>query len=236
MGLPIQQSPKHRCKLSNGEEVTFRSFLVKEQKYLLLAKEGKNSVEVLNAVKEIVNQVTFGKVDSNRLTMYDLEYLFLQIRTKSVGETQEIQLSCGEPNCDGTGTTIVDLSKVGIEYPKGEEIDNNVQLNETLGVTLKYPSAMQLAEVEDIEDEGDKLVHLLKYGINTIYDDETVYDTDDVPTSEMTEFVESLTLEQVDKLNEFFENIPTLSQELEYKCNSCGKEQSTTLKVLQSFF
>ena len=90
--------------------------------------------------------------------------------------------------------------------------------------------------IEDIEDEGDKLVHLLKYGINTIYDDETVYDTDDVPTSEMTEFVESLTLEQVDKLNEFFENIPTLSQELEYKCNSCGKEQSTTLKGLQSFF
>ena len=236
MGLPIQKASKHTCTLSDGQEVTFRPFLVKEQKYLLLAKEGKNSVEVLNAVKEIVNQVTFGKVDSNRLTMYDLEYLFLQIRTKSVGETQEVKLSCRERSCEGTGTTMVDLSKVGIEYPTGEEMDNNVKLSETLGVTLKYPSAMQLAEVEDIEDEGDKLVHLLKYGINTIYDDETVYDTDDVPTSEMTEFVESLTLDQVDKLNEFFENIPTLSQELEYKCDHCGKEQTTTLKGLQSFF
>ena len=236
MGLPIQQASKHRCKLSSGQEVEFRPFLVKEQKYLLLAKEGKNSVEVLNAVKEIVNQVTFGKIDSNKLTMFDLEYLFLQIRTKSVGETQEVKLSCSEPNCNGTGTTIIDLSKVGIEYAKGEEIDNNVQLNDTLGVTLKYPSAMQLAEVEDIEDEGDKLVHLLTYGINTIYDDETVYDTDDVPTSEMVEFVESLTLDQVDKLNAFFENIPSLSQEIEYKCDTCGKEQSTTLKGLQSFF
>ena len=236
MGLPIQQASKHRCKLSDGTEVTFRPFLVKEQKYLLLAKEGKNSVEVLNAVKEIVNQVTFGKIDSNKLTMFDLEYLFLQIRTKSVGESQEVKLSCDEPNCNGTGTTILDLSKVGIQYAKGEEIDNNVQLNDTLGVTLKYPSAMQLAEVEDIEDEGDKLVHLLTHGINTIYNDETVYDTDDVPTSEMVEFVESLTLDQVDKLNAFFENIPTLSQEIEYKCDTCGKEQSTTLKGLQSFF
>jgi hypothetical protein len=236
MGLPIQKAPKHRCKLSDGTEVTFRPFLVKEQKYLLLARDGNNSVEILNAVREIIKQVTEGKVDSNKLNMFDLEYLFLQIRTKSVGETQEVTLRCEIPDCDGTGSTTVDLSKVGLDIIDGDKVDNTIQLTDTLGVTLRFPTAMQLAEVEDIEDEGDKLVHLLQYGIHTIYDEETVYDTDDIQTSELVEFVENLTLEQVDKLNTFFEHIPTLKHDLEYKCDGCGHEQTTTLKGLQSFF
>jgi len=235
MGLPIQKAPKHRCELSDGTIVTYRPFLVKEQKYLLLAKEGNSSVEVLDAIREVVKSVTEGKVNSDKLAMFDLEYLFLQIRTKSIGETQEMTLYCRQPDCNGTAKVVVDLSEVGIKYPE-EKISNTIQLTDTLGVTLRYPTAIQLAKTEDIESEGDKLVNLLKYGIETIFDEETVYDTDEVRDEELVEFVENLSLEQVEKLNVFFENVPTLQHDLEYECDSCHTINETTLKGLQSFF
>jgi hypothetical protein len=235
MGLPIQKAPKFKCELSDGTMVTYRPFLVKEQKYLLLAKEGKNGEEVLDATKQLISSVTDGQVNTDKLMMADLEYLFLQIRAKSVGETQKMTMYCRERDCKGTGQTVVDLSEVKVTYPD-KELSNTVQLNETLGVTLRYPTARQLAKTEDIEDEGDRLVHLLKYGIEGIYDEETVYNTDDIQDSELTEFVESLTLEQVNRLNEFFENIPTLQHDVEFKCDSCGTLNTTKLKGLQSFF
>ena len=235
MGLPIQKAPKFKCELSDGTIVTYRPFLVKEQKYLLLAKEGKNGEEVLDATKALISSVTDGKVNTDKLMMADLEYLFLQIRAKSVGETQEMTMYCREQGCRGTGKAVIDLSKVGVTYPD-KEMDNTVKLNDTLGVTLRYPTARQLAKVEDIENEGDRLVHLLKHGIESIYDEETVYNTDDIQDSELTEFVESLTLEQVNKLNEFFENIPTLQHDIEFECDSCGTLNTTKLKGLQSFF
>jgi hypothetical protein len=235
MGLPIQKAPKHKCKLSDGTEVTFRPFLVKEQKYLLLAKEGKNGEEVMNATKELISSVTEGEVNSDTLMLADLEYLFLQIRAKSVGETSEMVLSCRDRNCGGTGKTSIDLSKVSIKFPE-EQIDSTVKLTDTLGVTLRHPNARQLAKAESLEDDGDRLVHLMTYGIESVYDEETVYNADDIQDSELIEFVESLTLDQVDRLQEFFESIPTLQEEIEYKCDSCGTLNTTTLKGLSSFF
>jgi|TARA_R110000851_G_scaffold87136_5_gene189749 hypothetical protein len=235
MGLPIQKAPTFRCKLSDGKEVTFRPFLVKEQKYLLLAKEGKNSEEVLNATRELIQSVTNGKVNSDKLIMADLEYLFLQIRSKSIGESAELKLYCQKPGCGGNGGVKVDLSAVNIKFPE-EVVDSTIKLSETLGVTLRHLTARQLAKTDDIENEGDKMVYLLKHGIESIYDAETVYDTDDIQDDELTEFVESLTLEQVDNLNTFFENVPSLQHTVEYKCDSCGTLNESTLKGLQSFF
>ena len=235
MGLPIQQAPKHRCKLSDGTEVTFRPFLVKEQKFLLIAKESTNAVEILDAVKSLVTSVTNGKVDSDKLPIFDLEYLFLQMRAKSVGETVSVNLYCREQGCDGTGRAEVDLTQVKVQKPE-EEVDNTIALTDTLGVTLRYPTTKQLANVDTFKDEGDKLVHLLKFGIESVYDEETVYTADDISDTDLVEFVESLTLEQVDKLNEFFETVPVLAHDVDYKCDTCGTEQTTKLKGLQSFF
>lgn len=235
MGLPIQKAPKHKCKLSDGTEVTFRPFLVKEQKYLLLAKEGKDGTEVLDAVKELISSVTENKVDINTLPMYDLEYLFLKIRCKSIGESTTLTLGCRNRSCNETHQETVDLESIEIQQPNGD-IENTVQLTDTMGVTLRYPTARQLVAADDIESEGDKLVHLLKYGIHTIFDEESVYDTDEIQDSELTEFVESLSMQQVEKLNGFFENIPTLEHKIEWDCSSCGTHNEMSLKGLQSFF
>ena len=235
MGLPIQQAPKYKTTLSDGKEVTFRPFLVKEQKYLLLAKEGKDGNEVLDAVKELIHNVTFGKVDTDTLPLWDLEYLFLQIRTKSIGESVDLRYKCYKQGCNGTMENSLDLSEVQLKF-SDEEIDNVVKLTDTLGVMLKYPTAREIVQADSFEDEGDKIVHLLKHGIHQIFDEENVYDTDDTSEEELQEFVESLTLEQVDKLQDFFQNVPTLSHELDLRCGTCGAETKKVLQGLQSFF
>jgi len=235
MGLPIQKAPKFKCQLSDGKEVEFRPFLVKEQKYLLIAKESISGTEVLSAIKALITGVTEGKVDADKLPIFDLEYLFLQIRSKSIGESVTIDVYCKELECSGTGSTTVDLNEVGIVYPE-DKVDATVELSETLGVTLRYPTTKQLAESEDIEDRGDKLIALLSYGIETVFDNETVYTVDEIENSELIEFVESLNLDQVEKLQKFFDSAPSLQEEVEYKCDSCGTLNTTTLKGLQSFF
>jgi hypothetical protein len=235
MGLPIQKAPKHRCKLSDGSEVTFRPFLVKEQKYLLLAKEANSASDVLDATKDLIMSVTDNKVNINNMPMYDLEYLFLKIRCKSIGESQNITFRCRGRDCKATHEEMVELDKIEIQFPNGK-VDNTVQLTEEMGVTLRYPNARQLVEADAIELEGDRLVYLLKHGIHTIFDAESVYDTDDIQDAELTEFVESLSMPQVEKLNGFFENIPTLRHTVEWDCSVCSNANKATLEGLQSFF
>jgi|TARA_B110000285_G_scaffold18670_1_gene18150 hypothetical protein len=234
MGLPIQKAPKFKCELSGGKVVEYRPFLVKEQKYLLIAKESEDNLEILEAIKNLVTAVTDGKVNSDELPIYDLEYLFLQIRAKSVGESVKISLYCREDDCNGSGSTSVDLSSV--EVADVPVVDNRIELNETLGVTLHFPSTRQLALVDQKTDDGDRIIELLKFGIESIYDEESVYEASDISDTEIVEFIENLTLDQLEKLSGYFENIPSIEKVVDFKCDSCGKQQSSTLRGLSSFF
>ena len=234
MGLPIQKAPKFKCELSGGKVVEYRPFLVKEQKYLLIAKESEDNLEILEAIKNLVTAVTDGKVNSDELPIYDLEYLFLQIRAKSVGESVKISLYCREDDCNGSGSTSVDLSSV--EVADVPVVDNRIELNETLGVTLQFPSTRQLALVDQKTDDGDRIIELLKFGIESIYDEESVYEASDISDTEIVEFIENLTLDQLEKLSGYFENTPSIEKVVDFKCDSCGKQQSSTLRGLSSFF
>tara|TARA_B100000073_G_scaffold330887_1_gene319762 strand:+ start:227 stop:934 length:708 start_codon:yes stop_codon:yes gene_type:complete len=235
MGLPIQKAPKHRCKLSDGTEVTFRPFLVKEQKYLLVARESESPTEIIGAIKNLIHAVTEGTVDADKLPIFDVEYLFLQIRAKSVGESVDVRLFCQNIDCGSNSETKVDLSKVKVKFPE-RKVDNKVELTETLGVTLRHPTAKKIAEADSNEDDQDKLIQLLAIGLETIYDEETVYNADEISDSDLIEFVESLTMPQVEKLQAFFENTPALQEDIDWTCSSCGMEQTTTVKGLQNFF
>jgi len=236
MGLPIQKAPKFRCKISDGQEVTYRPFLVKEQKYLLIARESSNPLEIIDAVKNLINEVTENKIDVDKLPMHDLEYLFLQVRAKSVGESVQVPVFCNEEACDGRDFKTVDLTAVEIRETE-EEIDSEIHLSDTLGVTLRQPKARQLAQADhDGKDENDKLIKLLMYGLETVFDDETVYPADEVSDKDLKEFVESLTIAQVEKINQFFANAPYLGKDIEWQCNVCNKEQSVELRGLQNFF
>ena len=133
MGLPIQKAPQYKCELPiSGIEVNYRPFLVKEQQHLLIARESEDATAIFDAIMILIYSVTEGNVDGSELPLVDVEYLFLQIRTKSIGETAKIPLICNKDDCDGVGYTELDLTKIKVDTSL--VMDNKIQLNENLMV------------------------------------------------------------------------------------------------------
>jgi len=233
MSLPIQTAPTYRCVLpSDGREVKFRPFLVKEQKVLILARESEDSKEILEAVKTLISNVTEGDVDANTLPMVDMEYLFIKVRAVSVGETSTIRLNCDQGECKGTGEAVVNLEEIEVE---GEFPDDTVMINDTVGVVLK------LIQVKDIDgmdtmSQGDQMVEIVKRSIVRIFDEENVYEASETSDKDLNDFVENLSFGQLEVLGNFFDGVPKLKKEVEFKCNLCEAVQTRMLEGLQSFF
>jgi len=234
MGLPIQKAPMYNCVLPVSDvEVKYRPFLVKEQKHLLVARESENATQIFDAIMDLVKAVTENKVDASKIPLVDLEYLFLQVRTKSVGETAKVPLMCMADGCDGVGYTDIDLTK--IEVDTSGILDNKIKLNENLMVELKAPDSKLVYEVENL-DEVEMIKPILRECMVRIYDDENIYEMAEHRDSEIDEFIESLTVGQFEDINKYFGSMPQLKQEVEYKCEKCGTVSTNTLQGLQSFF
>jgi len=234
MGLPIQQAPQYRCELPVSRiEVKYRPFLVKEQNHLLLARESEDSNVIFDSIMELIKSVTEGSIDGSKLPLVDLEYLFLQIRTKSVGETAKVPLICNEELCDGVGYVDIDLTD--IEVDTSELSDGKIELHENLMVELAPPSSKLIYEVEGL-DEVAIIKPILRECMVRIYDEENVYEMIEHRDSEIDEFIESLTVPQFEKISDYFGSMPTLKKEVDYKCEKCGEVSTNTLSGLQSFF
>ena len=233
MGLPIQSTPTYKTVLpSDGREVKFRPFLVKEQKVLMLAKEGESQEESLETVKGMINDVTFGEVDADELAMVDLEWLFIQIRSKSVGETANLKMKCQENDCSGTGDAIINFEEVTVD---GEIPDNTVMISDDVGVVLRLLKVKDTKGVVDMP-ENEVIFYLLNKSIDRIFDAESVYERTDISDDDVDEFIENLTFAQLGKLSEFFENTPKLRKEVEFRCDVCTTQQSRVLEGLNNFF
>jgi hypothetical protein len=233
MGLPIQSAPTYKTVLpSNGREIKFRPFLVKEQKVLMLAKEGEDKTESLEAVKNMINDVTFGEIDANDLAMIDLEWLFIQIRTKSVGESATVKMKCLEDDCSGTGEAFINFEEVEV---KGEILDNTIMVSDDVGVVLRL---LKVEDTKDVQDmpENEVIFYLLNKSIDRIFDAESVYERTDISDADVDEFIENLTFAQLGQLSEYFEKTPKLTKEVSFKCEICGTQQSRVLEGLQNFF
>lgn len=236
MGLPIQKAPTYTTKLpSNGKEVKYRPFLVKEQKYLLLLQDSTTGEDVVNAIRDMITAVTFNKLDIDDLPMFDVEYLFLQIRAKSIGETVKLSLRCGETGCSGTGQVSVNIEEAEVRGLDSEK-STIVNINDEVGIGLKYPSIVDMGRSDDIKDQQEKLLALLASGVDYIYDAEDRYESDDISNEDLREFLESLTLKQLEEVSKFFEGLPAIKLDTIFKCNACQTEQSRTISGLQSFF
>ena len=234
MGLPIQNTPTYTCILpQSGQEVKYRPFLVKEQKILVLARESESTSQVMDSIIELIGSVTFDKVDATKLATIDLEFLFLQVRAKSVGETADVTVSCQEEGCAGSGQTTVDLNEVEVKGSVPDDL--KIMLTDEMGVIVKIPNVSDLQSVDEVDDV-DQGLFVLKKSMETIFDAENTYEIADVSKEDLDEFIESLTLQQVEKLSSVFNDLPRLEKEVEYQCNLCGTKQSRTLVGLQSFF
>jgi hypothetical protein len=237
MALPVANTAKYELTLpSQQKTVSFRPFLVKEEKILLMAMESGNAGEMLTAVKDIVKNCTFGEIVAEDYPMFDIEYVFLQIRAKSVGEIAKIKVLCPDDKKTYVNTE-VDLSKV--EVYVDDDHANNVILDESrkLGVVLKYPS---LKDVNENMMTGkiklDEMYDMITNAIETIYEGEKVYQAKDSTKEELREFVDNLTADQMKNLNKFYNTMPRLEHKIEVENPNTGVKSEVVLKGLADFF
>jgi hypothetical protein len=233
MGLPVQKAPEYFCVLPLSEkEVKFRPFLVKEQRNLLLLQDGETK-ETYNILKTLINDVTMKKIDIDDLPVADLEYLFLQIRCKSVGETTDLLIPCKDTECIGKTPLTVNLNEIKIDTSNLPE--KRIELSDELGIILEFPKASIQKSITS-DNDTQNFMEIIKSSVVQIYDDENVYDLVDYSDTEKDEFFESLTVTQIEKIADFLNNVPSLSHSIETVCPICSKDQVIELKGLENFF
>ena len=237
MALPLANVAKYELTLpSQQKTINFRPFLVKEEKILLMAMESGESKEMMSAIKEIVKSCTFGEILAETHPMFDIEYVFLQIRAKSVGEVAKIKVLCPD---DGKTYADIDVDLSKIEVFVDDDHTPNIVIDEDrkLGVTMKYPT------LKDIDGEtltGDinieKTYKMIENSIESIYEGETVHLAKDIEKKELTEFLENLTAGQMKKLTTFYNSMPRLEHKVMVTNPKTKVESEVTIKGLASFF
>lgn len=222
-------TPTYTEKLpSNGKKINFTPFRVGDEKTLLIASQSKNPIEMLNALKSIVdNCVDYPVAD---MEPYDIEYMFLKLRAKSVGETSEIGVACNE--CKTYNKITVDLEAVVVEKP--EKHTNMIKISDSLAFEMKQADAEVEAGIN--RNDPEDLIRLVCLSIKRVYSGEDVLDIEPTDYEELKEIVESLTTPQFEKIQEFFRTIPKLSKKIEFECGSCGHQNKQVLEGLSSFF
>ena len=235
MALPVINVPTYSVTIpSTKDKITFRPFLVKEEKILLLALEDGGDAAIAGAIKQIINNCTFEKVEVESLATFDLEYVFLRIRAKSVGETAKVQVLC-EDDGETYVETEVDLEKVEVDFPKGHT--NNIKITDDIGVILNYPEMAEMYKgIQEGQTAIDFSLEMMSKSIRQIFEGENVHERVDFSDKELGEFLESLTTEQFGKLQNFFETMPRLSHTVEVTNPNTKKKNKVTLEGLNSFF
>lgn len=224
------------------KKIRIRPFLVKEEKILMMAMESEDSDAVLLAIKQIVNNCCVDPIDVDNLPILDLEYMFLQLRSRSIGEIIDLQYRCNnneptEDDADKRCGSIIKLSfnALEIEPETNATHDPKIQLTSKLGVVMKYPTFKMMNSIKDL-GETETVAKMITECIDYIYDLESVYYAKDTTEKELVEFVDSLTREQFSKIQDFFDTIPKMKKHLNFKCGKCGYEEEVVLEGIQSFF
>lgn len=234
MALPQLNSARYVTVVpSLGKEVEYRPYLVKEEKILMMALESQDQKQTIRAIKDVLSNCIYDKIDVDKLAMFDLEYLFLQLRSKSVGESVALKVKCEK--CDENADTVFDLTE--IEPPHVAEGANIIQLTENIGITLRYPSIKDIEKIKEDELKTmEGLANLIVLLIDTIYDEDNVHDAAQESKKDLQEFIDGFNNEQFMRVARFFEKLPTLKHDLKFECNACGATNNIELKGLQSFF
>lgn len=237
MALPKIVVPKYKLKLpSDGRTVNFRPFLVKEEKILLLATETGDQTQIVSAIKDIIKECT--DIDSvDRLATFDIEYLFLQIRTKSVGESVDVQLTCPD---DGETQVPVSIPLDEIKVVKTRGHKKEIKLSDELVITMKYPSLESFVDMNFGDDENvsqiDTIFKMAAGCLTSVADSQQVYDCSDSTTEELIEFLGNLTNTQFQEIQTFFETMPKLSHKITITNPNTGVDSEIVLEGLASFF
>jgi len=237
MALPIIENPRYELTLPSSDvQVQFRPFVVKEEKILLMAMETKDNNEIVTATKDILKACTYEKLDIESLPMFDIEYLLLQIRSKSVGEVAKFKVIC--PDDKQTATDVeLDLSAVQVQVD--DDHSNKVVIDEErkLGLVLNYPSLGITKAGFDVNKENvETMFNVVASCIDHIYEGDKTYPAKDSTKKELVEFLEGLSQQAFLKIKKFFDTMPQLRHEVEVTNPKTGIKSTVTFKGLQDFF
>jgi len=238
MALPKLNVPVYEAILPSTEKVIkYRPFLVKEEKLLLTAQESGEDA-VLPAVKQIIKNCIQGEIDVDNMPLFDIEFLFLRLRAKSVGEEITIGLKpwgCPQNNgelCEFTTEVSVNLEE--IKCVKDKKHTSKIMLDDKIGIMMKYPD---ISQMNMGESENDVMgMKIIKNCINMIFTEEETFDKGTFNEKELDEFVESLNTQQFTLIKDFFDTMPVLKHTAKYKCDTCGEKKETVIQGLNSFF
>ena len=229
MPLPKLNTPVYEAILPSTEKVIkFRPFLVKEEKVLLTAMEDGSQTALMNAIKTILKNCIQGEINVDRLPLFDIEYLFLKIRSKSIGEVSEIGLKCTNDGCDSVTRLSVNLDEIEVTKPEGH--NRKIMISDEIGVMMSYP-VMKTEGI--VEEDGMAIV---KDCIEMIFTNDETHERDSFSSKELDEFIDSMDSKQFAMIKEFFDTMPKLQHTINYKCVKCGEDKEVTLQGLDSFF
>ncbi len=238
MPLPKINTPTYELALpSTGKKVRYRPFLVKEEKILIMALETEDMKQISNSVVQILNDCILTKgVDVTKLATFDIEYLFLNVRSKSVGETVEVNIVC--PDDEKTSVEVsIDLDSIKVQKTRGHK--TTVKLDDQYSMKLKYPSLDEFIDSNfesNEESDVDKSMNMITSCIEMVYDKEESWAASDSTQQELEEFIEQLNSKQFKSIEKFFETMPKLSHKIKVTNPATGVESEVVLEGLASFF
>ena len=233
MSLPVINTPTYELSVpSTKEKIVYRPFLVKEEKILLMAMEEEKDAQLNRALKQVVSNCTFEKVDVGKLPLFDLEYIFLRIRAKSVGEIATVSVLMEDDN-ETYVPVEIDLEKIEVEFSEGHT--NKIQLTDDISIEMGYPT-FEFMNFKAEDTEVNQMFDIIGKSIERIYEGETVYERADFSKKDLKVFLESLTSEQFKRVQDFFESMPRLKHTLEIENPNTKKKNTVTLEGLQAFF
>ena len=229
MKLPTVVVPEFEFEVPGMKKaIKFRPFLVKENKVLTLALESGEVEDQVRAIQQVVKNCSFGVIDSEELPLYQLQWIFLKLKSKSVGDLQSFVLACG--HCEAKINYDMDINDFEI-YGNTEENTKKVEITDTAGVVFKYPPALIQANSSNVDD-NDLIYECIDY----IYNDQEVVKKEDISVEELTEWIEGMPITFTEKVAGFFENMPLLGHRIEYTCNECEKQNVVAINGYEHFF
>jgi len=236
MALPKLTTPTYELEIpSTDEKISYRPFLVKEEKILLMAMESGKNEDIVNAVKQIVSECTFNKLKLGNLPMFDVEYIFLNIRAKSIGEVSKLKVLCPD---DKKTYADVEVNLEEVQVQVSDDHTNKIELTDSMGMIMTYPTIDSFMESGIQNVTASNMTDIISACILQIYENkgEKVYDAKDQTKKELTEFVEQMNTSQFKQVQKFFDTMPRLKHEIKVKNPKTKKINDVTLTGLNDFF
>jgi hypothetical protein len=241
--LPKIDVPVYTVDLPlSKQKIRYRPFLVKEEKILLMAMESDDEKAVVDAIKQIINNCCLDEIDIDKMPVLDFEFFFLNLRARSISEIVDLQYKCNNKVKDDNGeektcnnSVKIQLNLLDVKPEINTEHTNKIEFTGKMGMVMKYPN-FKMIEMIESKSDVEKIIDIILNCIDYIYDDENIFYKKDISQEELYEFIDSLTREQFEKVQKFFDGIPKLKKDLNFKCNKCGYSENIVVEGIQNFF